>query len=342
MNPKDLPVNSSFVEYSIDYIRDTLSTEDIDSLLTDDAIWEYFVTEAHLSREEAEEVREGLMVQETLLAMEDEDEEVDQQEVEYRQRLMKEFPQVKKELEEHIAQLRGLADKADKLHRDCTISNLVASSTSIVSGILTIAGIGLAPVTAGVSLGLTVTGIGLGAASAVTGVTTSIVEHTSMAAIKDDANKLTSIGGKAEEVLKEVVRDCAPKLVPLGKTIVKSVEGLNKNIRAFKLISANPRLAARATRLMNSGSISARKARQVQKAFGGTALVMSKGARIAGMATAGVFLLTDVYSLVKQTLHLQEGAKTESAGRIREQAAELEKTLQSLEEIYAILREDGL
>ncbi|XP_049628416.1 apolipoprotein L3-like [Suncus etruscus] len=339
VNPEDfLGDSSSFIEYAIRYIQENLSAEDICSLLSEDDIWEDFVVKAQFSREEAEEVLEGLLVQETFRTMEDED--IYQQEQVYKERFLKEFPKMKQELEEHMAQLRALADKADKLHRGCAISSLVAGSTSIVSGILTIIGIGLAPVTAGVSLGLTAAGMGLGAASAVTEVTTRIVEHANMAVIETDANKLTSTEVNPEEALKGVVRDIGPKLAPLGKNIVKNMGSIEKNIRAIQLIKTNPRLTARAMRFMNSGRISARNARQVQKAFGGTALAMTKGARMAGMATAGLFLLTDLYSVVKQSIHLQKGAKTESADRLREQASELEKTLEDLKEIYVILLED--
>jgi hypothetical protein len=47
---------------------------------------------------------------------------------------------------------------------------------------------------------------------------------------------------------------------------------------------------------------------------------MTKGARMMGAATAGVFLLMDVISLVKESMHLHDGAKTESAAELRQQA----------------------
>ncbi|XP_054998894.1 apolipoprotein L3-like [Sorex araneus] len=341
MNPEGHPGSCSIVGDAINYTQDTLSTEELQSLATDEDFLEklnqlswYFPR--NWPGEEAE--CEDLRTQETPRAVEDT--ESHQQEQEYRERFLKEFPQVKKELEEHITQLRALADKAEKLHKDCAFYKLVASSTSIVSDILTIAGMGLAPVTAGVSLGLTVTGLGLGAASAVTDVATSIMEHASMAAIKVDANKLTSTGVNPEEAFKVVVCDCAPKIVPLGRNVIRRVEGIKKNLQAIKLVNANPLLEARVIRFLKTGRISTRNARRVQKAFGGTALAMSKGARLAGMATAGLFLLADVYSLVKQSVHLQAGAQPASASRLREQASELEMKLENLKEIHASLLED--
>lgn len=298
---------------------------------------EVFLEETQFLSENTKEVLKVLLAQ---TFRDIEDKYVDQQERVYKERFMKKLSKMIRAFEGYIAQLRALADKADKLHRDCTISNLVAGSTSIVSGVLTIAGLGLAPFTGGLSLSLSAAGIGLGTASAVAEVTTGIVEYASMKGIEANANELSSMKANTEESLKEVVRDIGPKLVPLGENVAKGIKGFKNNIRGIQLIKANPRLEARAMRFLNSGRISARKATQVKKAFGGTALVMSKGARMAGMAVSGLFLVKDIYDVVKQSTHLQEGARTESADQLREQASEMEKIMEDLKEIYVIFLED--
>ena len=104
---------------------------------------------------------------------------------------MKEFPQVKQELKEKIKKLHALADNVDKVHRDCTISNVVASSTSIASGTLSILGLVLAPFMVGLSLGLSATGIGLGAASAVTGISTMVMENVNLSSAEPRPVTLT-------------------------------------------------------------------------------------------------------------------------------------------------------
>lgn len=45
------------------------------------------------------------------------------------------FPMTKLKLERHIQDLYCMADKIDKLHKDCTIASIVASSTGVASGI---------------------------------------------------------------------------------------------------------------------------------------------------------------------------------------------------------------
>ncbi|KAJ1061704.1 hypothetical protein K5549_002739 [Capra hircus] len=138
--------------------------EKLQQLLAQDKAWESFVAEVNLPREEAVVLREYL----------------DQPD---RKRFLEEFPQIKGELEKSINKLCELADNADKMHRDCTISNVVASSISIASGFLTILGLVLAPFTVGVRLGLSATRLGLGAAAAVTGMSTSIVELINMSSV---------------------------------------------------------------------------------------------------------------------------------------------------------------
>jgi apolipoprotein L len=57
---------------------------------------------------------------------------------------------------------------------------------------------------------------------------------------------------------------------------------------------------------------------------------MTKRAQIIGVATASFFLLMDVICVVKESMHLHGGAKTECAAELRQQAEELEKMLEEL------------
>lgn len=339
------PEKNSPIEAAIDFILNVFNNEDLQLLLTDDIAWENFVAETNLSRDEVAVLREVLS---SLAAdtgdLEDtgkmEEKDILQTEQEHTKRFLKEFPQMKKELEECITQLHALADKADQIHRNCTISNVVASSTGIVSGVLTIAGLTLAPVTAGLSLALTATGMGLGTASALTSISTSIVEHSSRSSIEAEAKRLAANDIDRGKVIAEVLCDSVPKMMTLSNKVISGVNGIEKNIHAIKLAKNYPRLVARAKRVMTTGRISARGGRQVQKAFGGTALAMTKGARLAGAAATGLFILMDVASLVQDSKHLHEGAKTESAEQLKQQARELEMKLEQLKEIHESLQQD--
>ncbi|OBS79671.1 hypothetical protein A6R68_22127, partial [Neotoma lepida] len=123
-----------------------------------------------------------------------------------KRRFLEEFPGLKRKLEEHIRKPRDLADHLDKVHKDCTISNVVSSSVGIASGVL---GLALAPFTGGVSLLLSAASVGLGAAAGVTGLTTSIVEESSRITDEAEARRLV---GACQDTVIEIL-----KMVPKFK-----------------------------------------------------------------------------------------------------------------------------
>ncbi|XP_023605217.1 apolipoprotein L2-like [Myotis lucifugus] len=167
--------------------------------------------------------------------------------------------------------------------------------------------------------------MGLGAAAAVTGVTADIVEDSKNKSAKAKARCLVSKGSDKGNVVQELLLGSAPKIVSLARKCSISVIDIVKNARAFNLAKSNPVLAAEARSFMRAGTMSAPSDKQVQKAFGGTALAMNKEARIVGATTAGVFILMDVIELVIESVHLHKGAKAQSAEELRQLAQELER-----------------
>lgn len=93
-------------------------------------------------------------------------------------RFLSAFPKLKEEIEEDIRKLHELADQVDHMHWGCTVSNVVAGSTTAGSAALGVLGLLLAPFTAGLSMVLTGSATGLAVASGLTGVTTGIVEYS--------------------------------------------------------------------------------------------------------------------------------------------------------------------
>uniref|UniRef100_A0A8C6DZW5 Apolipoprotein L3 n=1 Tax=Moschus moschiferus TaxID=68415 RepID=A0A8C6DZW5_MOSMO len=300
--------SQSFYTDVTEYVQESVRWEKLLFLLAEDISWENFVTKADLSREEEYALREYLSKLQTVLAREDQDSlQKCQQE---KERFLKEFPRVKQELEENIKKLRELADSVDKVHRDCTISNVVASSTSIVSGALGILGLVMAPFTAGLSLELSVTGIGLGAAAAVTGLSTMVVESINTSSAETQASCLDNSGIKSY------------------RRHLYKVKDFGRHIRAIKVARGNPQLVATAQRYITNGRVSVQSAKQVRRHFRGTALAATRTARIGSGVVSGLFMALDVYSLVKDAQHLQEGAKTASAENMRQKAQELETMLE--------------
>ncbi|XP_043736986.1 apolipoprotein L3-like [Cervus elaphus] len=304
-DPRDHSESQSFFEDVIEYFQESVTLEQLQFLLTEDKPWENFVTEAGLSREEADVLREFLIKLQTDLAREDPDRlQKYQQE---KERFLKEFPQVKQELKRSIRKLRELADKVDKVHRDCTISSVVASSTGVAFGAL------------GISLGLSAAGIGLGAAAAVTGVSSMVVEKVNTSSAETQASHINTA-----------------EMIAYGWNLYQ-VKDFGRYIHATRVARGNPQFVAAARHYLTTGRASVRSA-QVRGHVGGTARAVSRVARIASGVTSGLFLALDMYSLVKDVQDLQEGAKTASAENMRQKARELETKLEELTWIYESLQ----
>ncbi|XP_050021601.1 apolipoprotein L2-like [Alexandromys fortis] len=328
--------SKNFIEETTEYLQRSSGRGDLRLLLTEDGAWEAFVAEAELSRADADALRDAL--NDLTANMAEEDQDRLQHELQDTEKFVEKFPQVKLELKEHIRTLQALADRVDKVHRDCTISKVVAGSTSTVSGVLTLLGLALVPVTAGASLVLLATGMGLGAAAAVTSVSTGIVDHTSESSAKMRASHLVSSSMDTVKMVAEAVVHSGPRVYKLSENCCRVLQCLQRNINAIKLTKANPALASSAKRLLTMGSISAQSGKQVKNAFRGSALVMSRRAWVMNAATIGVALVGDVIGLVKESKHLHKGAKAQSAEELRQQARELEKKLEVLIQIHESLQ----
>ncbi|XP_042323778.1 apolipoprotein L3-like isoform X4 [Sceloporus undulatus] len=274
---------------------------------------------------------------------------------------MKEFPAQREKIEKSIQCLREIADDIDKTHKKCTIASIATNFTGASSGIMNIVGLTLAPFTAGGSLILTATGFGLGAVAAVTGMSTVIYEHGNNSKEKKRAQELISEcqkclrnvlptsgidfssqcplnNGAVGENVKQLVSNVASQVPKM----YRAAKGIKSNVKALKLARNNPGLKALAKRATAVGSTSQRTIRgvkNVEKAFGGTALAMTRGARMLSAATAGVFLLFDAYGIAQDAKHLTQGAKAETAAEIREEAYNLEKQLYNLNRMYEELKD---
>ncbi|KAL6031936.1 hypothetical protein STEG23_004786 [Scotinomys teguina] len=322
-----------FIEEVAEYLQDSTSRKDLQLLLAKDEAWKALVAEAELSRDEEAALSKALKLLLELPALEDKEQL--QRELQDRKRFREDFPDLKRKLEAIIRKLRALADHLDQVHRGCTISNVVTNSTSTVSGVLGILGLALAPVTAGGSLLLSATGLGLGTVATVTGAVTVVVEETSNWSDEAEAKRLMS---ETMDIMKTVLvlGKIAFKISKSSYGVYKNLKTLGQHIRAIRAVRANPHLVADAKLLM-TGGIRAQRASQVQNVFEGTALAMTKKARIRGVAVSGAFLALDVYFLVKDSMHLYDGAKSDLAEKLRALAQELEEKLREFDKIHKTL-----
>lgn len=319
---QNFPEREDFID-AIEYLKDPWNKEKLQRLLSDGS-WKRFVAAANLSRDKADALYADLSQLEKFVAVE---EKVN------RERFMKEFPQVKQDLEDRIGKLNALADELDKMHRDCTITQVAASSTGAASGILTIAGLSLAPFTAGASLVLSQAGLGLGIAAGVTGVTANIVEDKKGASAKAEASSLMSTASDTEKEVEEVLRYSTPEIASLARRCFKSLQSIVRKAHVLNAAESYCIIQAGGWDFSGRGSAIGQTFLWLPKALG-------KGTKVLGAASAGVGFLVDVVDLVRESKHLHEGAKSQSAEELRQQAQELKRRLEELTRIHESLQED--
>ncbi|XP_019302286.2 apolipoprotein L6 isoform X4 [Panthera pardus] len=251
---------------------------------------------------------------------------------------LEEFPIVKEELEAGIRKLHALADHIDTTHRTLTKTNMAANSMAVVSGAMSILALILAPATAGGSLMFSAAGKGLGTAAGVTSILTNILGHFRNQEARAQASSLVPTRGHE---VGEPGGQKASYLMAVGKMAYdygSAIKDIKKDIRALQIARAHPRLATAAKRLLTTGRVSARRSRQVQRAFKGTTLLMTTNIRLLGSAMAGLSLGQDLTALLKDWKRLKEGARTKSAEELRAQTWELERTLTELTQLYESLK----
>lgn len=231
-----------------------------------------------------------------------------------------------KEIEKkRIKELYAIADNIDKSHQKATKTKVVATSASVISGAMCLLGLILAPTTAGGSLVLTAAGQGLGAVAGVTNIVTNVRENSRSKRVLARAN---SIIASDDQEFEEVKGEKTPYVTATGEVLYKCGSAwaiIKKHIRALRLTKTQPHVTSAAKRLMTTGQVSTQSSRQVQKAFGGTALAMTKNALMMERLVSLVFLGQDIYALLEDWEDLKGGRPTDLAEELRTRAQEQER-----------------
>ncbi|XP_063479897.1 apolipoprotein L3-like [Symphalangus syndactylus] len=97
-----------------------------------------------------------------------------------------------------------------------------------------LAGLVLAPLTAGMSLALTAAGTGLGAVSAATRITTRIMEYSYTSSAEAKASRLTADSIDRLKEFKEVMDDITPNLLSFLNDYYEATEITENETRAIR------------------------------------------------------------------------------------------------------------
>ncbi|XP_004416162.1 PREDICTED: apolipoprotein L6 [Odobenus rosmarus divergens] len=252
---------------------------------------------------------------------------------------LREFPIIKEELEVDIRKLHALADNIDTTHRTYTKTNMVATSLTVVSDAMSMMGLVLAPATVGGSLALSAAGKALGTAVGLTSIFINIMEHFQNQKAQTHASTLVP---PHDHEVNEAEGKKVFDVLSVGKKAYdygSNISDVKRNIHAFQIARAHPRLATAAKRLLTTGQVSARRSTQLQRAFKGTTVLMKKNARMLCSAMAGFSLCQDVVTLLSNWKQLKEGEGSKMAEELRAHARELERKLMELTQLYESLQQ---
>ncbi|XP_074552486.1 uncharacterized protein LOC141809394 [Halichoeres trimaculatus] len=259
-------------------------------------------------------------------------------------RLQPRFLQFLKDQEE-------IAVRLDSVNKQGKIVNIVGSSVGLIGGGLAIAGLVLAPVTAGLSLSLTMGATGCGIASAGIAIANTAREtgvnykqinktHRTSQRFMEDVQSLHDC---LDEVTTQTV-DIEVNLeeVALGVCkIAKGVYDIESGIDSMVEAASSLRALRSAGRGVARGNTGLRSASRVvadipetgQAALRGP-LALSKTARCFYIGLNAVCIGMDIYSICENSISLYRGSETEVSKSIRARVALWRSEINAWEKIH--------
>uniref|UniRef100_A0A8C6UWC8 Si:ch73-233k15.2 n=1 Tax=Neogobius melanostomus TaxID=47308 RepID=A0A8C6UWC8_9GOBI len=258
---------------------------------------------------------------------------------------MERFSESEPRMQQFLSELEDRAVQLDRMNMGARISSVAGSSVGAVGGVLSIIGLALIPVTAGVSLALTMTGVGLGITS---GVNSAVTTATEIGVNRTQQKRASETFQKYMEDVKNI-QDCLDEItyqnsdseyvdvaVVVGKvlgkagTVGKGIDSLVDLASAAKLLRSEEVLAS-------VGKVVAEEGKALRNAAARGPLAMSRGARGGFIALNALFLGMDMFFIVKDSMNLTRGSETEVSKFIRARSALWKSEMDSWKKIYELL-----
>ncbi|XP_026880887.2 apolipoprotein L4 [Electrophorus electricus] len=262
-----------------------------------------------------------------------------------------------------LSDLEEAAVQLDRMKLGSSISTVAGSSVGIAGGVLSIVGLALAPVTAGVSLALTLTGVGLGVTSGVNSLVTGITEiavnsHHGQNAnnifirfmedvqnVLDCVEQVANSEGPVASPQKVDMAYGAAKLLANTGAVAKGIDALVDGASAVKVLRSEEVVMnavglglqeAKAGRSIPSLAADLPDIGQLAK---GTPLTLSKSARAGLIGFNAFFIGVDALFICKESISLAKGKKSETSQLIRSRASLWRSEVEAWEKMYKCIRE---
>lgn len=250
------------------------------------------------------------------------------------------------ELEENAVQL-------DRMNKGAKISSVAGSSVGAVGGVLSIVGLALIPVTAGVSLGLLIGGTALGITSGVNSLVTTATEIGINRKHQKKASEVFQSFMKDVQILQDCLDDVIKRetdkidvSVGVGKVLCKAVvigNGIDalvdaasaaKMLRSEELIVSAGKVVAQEGKAFRNVPRVASEVPDIGQVAVKGPLALSKSARVGLIAANALFLGLDIFFICKDSIGLAKGSETEVSQFIRARAALWSSEMDSWQKIH--------
>ncbi|XP_067426726.1 uncharacterized protein [Thunnus thynnus] len=278
-------------------------------------------------------------------------------------RFISEFDERQTRMLQFLNVLEESAVKLDRMNKEAKISSVAGSSVGVVSGVLSIIGLALIPVTAGVSLTLTMTGVGLGITSGVNSAVTTATEIGVNCTYQKKANEafksfmkdVKSIQDCLEEVSRQTVTNMKASKIYMAKGVGKvlltvggvayGIKSLADDASALKLLKSEGLIAVNGTVVAQKGNVVDNVSRvasdipDIGQAVVKGSLALTKSLRACLIGSSALFIGKDIYTICKDGISLAKGSKTEVSQLIRARAALWSSEMDSWKKIHDSLRQ---
>ncbi|KAK1891917.1 Apolipoprotein L3 [Dissostichus eleginoides] len=267
---------------------------------------------------------------------------------------IKKFKERQPRMEEFLKDLEEYAVQLDRMNKGAKISSVAGSSVGAVGGVLSIIGLALSPVTAGVSLAMTMAGLGMGITSGVNTIVTTATEigvnntyhNKAREVIKSYMEDVQYLNDCLEEVADRQKREGYNKVIRKVCTVAKSIHSLVGKASAFKLLK-NKELAVSAGKVAVKEGKALRSVPKVAEfltdigqATSKGPLALSKAAKTTALiGLNALFVGLDIFFICTDSMCLAQGSETEFSKLIRAKAAVWRKGADQMQHFHNLLCE---
>ncbi|XP_072434985.1 apolipoprotein L3-like [Chiloscyllium punctatum] len=271
------------------------------------------------------------------------------------QLFVKQFPDWRDQTQEHIKELKEIAEIIDEYHRGATIASITGTSAAIVGGVLSVTGLIASPFTSGTSLGLSAVGAGVSATGAATNFTADVTESVGQSIkqkrvdeIVNQYNECCKLVSKYLHKICGAIKSWSHNLqaeITKHKSSEQMSDFLTESCGAVKCSEKGGDVSVLEESITVPLSNTARqvisvsqKTESIQELLSGSLPLLSTIVRAISGLLSAIIMLTNIYSITRSSVDLTKGSKTEAAKDIQSMAMKMEDELMAYEDIYQFLK----